>query len=120
MDRLTTGTRRCAVLLPGPTVHPFSRGDPQTSRGDPRLPFHQDNALSTEQYGQMKDEMKSSLRDFEAQASSSAVTPQDLVAGAKMPAPIGKELADLAEHMGHERPHKHQRSYPLVVPVAVA
>ena len=88
--------------------------------GKKRKKAPEENALSTEQYGQMKDEMKSSLRDFEAQASSSAVTPQELVAGAKMPAPIGKELADLAEHMGHERPHKHQRSYPLVVPVAVA
>ena len=119
-DALYVLKSRETSFLPRDRAVDFTRETYDTLFGKKRKKVPEENALSTEQYDQMKDEMKSSLRDFEAQASSSAVTPQELVAGAKMPAPIGKELADLAEHMGHERPHKHQRSYPLVVPVAVA
>ena len=74
-------------------------------------------ALTTTQYAQAKAEMQSSLTDYEARASSSAVTPQELVAGAKMPAPIGRELAVLAEHLGQERP---MTSCPPVVQAAAA
>ena len=119
-DALYVLKSREASFMPRDRAVNFTREMYDTLFGKKRKKPPEENALSTEQYGQVKDEMKSSLRDYEAQASSSAVTPQDLVAGAKMPAPIGKELAELAEHMGHERPHKHQRSYPLVVPVAVA
>ena len=74
-------------------------------------------ALTTTQYAQAKNEMQASLTDYEARASSSAVTPQELVAGAKMPAPIGRELAVLAEHLGQERPLP---SFPLAVQAAAA
>ena len=118
-DALYVLKSRETSFLPRDRAVDFTHEMYGTLFGKKRKKAPEENALSTEQYDQMKDEMKSSLRDYEAQASSSAVTPQELVAGAKMPAPIGKELADLAEHMGHERPHKHQRSYPLVVGVAV-
>ena len=66
----------------------------------------QEEALSTEDYHQVKSQMQVSLSEYEARVSASAVTPMELVAGAKMPAPIGKELAALAEHMGCENPKK--------------
>ena len=116
-DALYVLKSRETSFLPRDRAVDFTHEMYGTLFGKKRKKAPEENALSTEQYDQMKDEMKSSLRDFEAQASSSAVTPQELVAGAKMPAPIGRELAVLAEHLGQERPLP---SFPLAVQAAAA
>ena len=67
-------------------------------------------ALTAAEFQSVKEEMQTSLNDFEASVSSSAERPRDLARAASMPPPQGKELAEVArEVFGHQTPEKKRK-----------
>jgi len=57
-------------------------------------------ALSESEFKKAKAEMVSSLSVFEQRASETSATPGELVGGAMMPPSTGKELMEVAQHLG--------------------
>ena len=58
----------------------------------------QPTAMNSNDYGQLKTEMQTSLDAFEKTVSAQAVVPAQLAGAGKMPPPNGKDLAALAQH----------------------
>ena len=68
-----------------------------------------DTGLTPGEFQNVKEQMQSSLNGIEALVSSSVERPQDLARGAKMPRTTGKELKEVAEHLGHVPPSKRKK-----------
>ena len=71
-----------------------------------------DNAFTPAEFKMMKDTMQSSLNGYEASISSSAQRPQDIAKAASMPPSSGKELAEVAQFLGHVPPPKKRKRQP--------